>query len=348
MKIFSFLLLILLAGVTSAHAQITQEEIAQTGFRYYSIEDTSGIAVSDSLRFIVSTPINEKKPLVLFIQGSGPIALFYNGSKGYFCSVSSLFPPDFTKKYHVVVIAKPGLPISFDYKKSHHILDNKEVSRIFYEGDNKDYFVRTSAEVLRYLSKMSWVDPNKIYVVGHSQGYTVAAEMARKYPRLISKVVCMSSNPFDRHSVYIYGLKKEEREGKISSQQMQEKLDSIYQREQKLVEWYNKRNSYPKNEGYWWNYAEYTFNCEPPLNDLLQTKIPVLIVYGTNDNASALNDYVPLFFARTNKHNLTMMRLPGMDHNYFSKPPASSNDQKTEPTFNWPKVMTKVEKWLSK
>ncbi|MDP4272670.1 MAG: hypothetical protein Q8907_00135 [Bacteroidota bacterium] len=348
MKMFN-LLAVILFSFQIVNAQIEKESISinKCGFNYFSIKDTSKESTIDSIRFIVSSPISSKKAMLLFIQGSGQSPLFFVDGKDFFCSVSSLFPKDFMEKYHIVIISKPGLPISYDFNHRNQIADNQQVRSKFIRNDNLDYYVKASAQVITYLLKKDFIDTNKVYIVGHSQGYSVAAKLACNFSKLITKVVCMSSNPFDRQSISIYSLKKKEMLNELPSNNVQQKLDSIYQHQKLVSQWYLKKDSFPQDDNYFNFLNDYSFNFYPPINYLLKVDKPILIVYGTNDDASALNDYLPLCFYRNQKDNLTILRLHNLDHNYFSNTyDASGKIIKNE--FNWPSILTSVSTWLDK
>lgn len=62
----------------------------------------------------------------------------------------------------------------------------------------KEYHVAAAAEVLKYLHRQSYVDTSRIILMGHSQGAAVAAKVASLYPKLVTRLIYMSSSIFGR------------------------------------------------------------------------------------------------------------------------------------------------------
>lgn len=344
----SILLVIFIFNIFSVgFSQIDKQKINAAGFSYYSIKEN--INDIDSIRFIVSGSLKEKKALLLFIQGSGnqPI-IFYDDSASFPITISTI-PPKFYEKYHVVIISKPGIPVCMPYSENQNFMNNNSgYYNIFIQHNNLDYYVETARQVIDYLSTTDFIAAQSIFVVGHSQGYPVAAKLTALYPEKINKTVCMSSSPFDRQSGFIRTIRLKSEMGLITQESAQFKIDSIYNQYDYIKKGYEElqqqKNFDSLNFYHFKN--DYSFNFDPPLNYLLKINTPLCVVYGTQDPVSYDNDLLPLFFSRANKTNLTIKCYPGFDHNYVRT--QYDNDGKIVKTeYNWFKVFEDMDNWLN-
>lgn len=87
--------------------------------------------------------------------------------------------------------------------------------------------------------------------------------------------------------------------------------------------------------------AWYSFS-KPSLDDLMKITIPIYVANGTHDNSGELCDYLPLYFIRANKKNLTVKRYYNMEHNFFEV------NEKEEVDYNkphWEEVMNTFVEW---
>lgn len=309
-------------------------------FTYLSIKNSIQEYQIDSIRFIISGDLSKKKPIILFIQGSGTQSIIQHTDSAIFPITVSCIPKQFYHKYHIVLISKPYISIKQAYQKSNNIINYEK----FLTLDNLDYYVQTSKLVLSFIKNKSFCDSTKIFVIGHSQGYSVAAKLSALYPHLISKTVCMSSNVFDRQSGVIRDIRLKEKTNIINHDIAQQKIDSIYNNYKKIkIGKQTKINSFSDTLNFYRYKRDYSFNFDPPINYLLKINTPILVVYGTNDKASYDNDLLPLFFTRSNKNNLSMLVYPNYDHNYFE---TIYDNSKAKKIPHWFDVFNDVEIWL--
>jgi dienelactone hydrolase len=294
-------------------------------------------AKDDTISFVVyHKGLASKKPLLLLIQGSGPLPLFYFDKIKK--DTLSLFPLDFTKyldSFRVVIVEKKAVPLFDDIDKDYFSSDN--ISLEYAKHDYLEHYVKRYQKVLKYLRKQKWVDNKKIYAVGHSTGYRIVASLVKRDKKL-AKVVCMSANPFNRYAQFVTETKVQQFRGIINDSIAKRNLDSIYtdfdnlpyydlSKQTKMVQ-YAIRN-------------EISFNYSLTINDLLKIKIPLLITYGTADLGSLDNDLVPYLFRAANKENLTLFTYPGLEHNYLKLDKDHNIVEQ-----HWKDVFYDVQKWL--
>lgn len=280
---------------------------------------------NDTITFLITKNEYKKpKPVIVFLQGSLPIPIIQSHQK-------TIFPFEikpYLDLYHFVIIARKGVPIQGDYNENDKILDE------YHQNNNLYYRVNQANEVVNYLRKQTFIDKNKIYVIGHSEGYRVASKLAEKNKK-ISKLVCMSANPFNRNTEAIL---------KNQIAQFTSDNDSISQKNiASLIKDFQSIGndiSVYKNKIEIYNWASY--EVELPLNSFKKINKPLLVVYGTNDIGASQNYLLP--FLLTNK-NITLKAYPNYGHN-FEQIIYDSHKKPIETTYHWDAVFKDVSDWL--
>ena len=333
--------LLLIVNTLFSFSQTDYKSITKAGYKYFSIKDTLKQSSCDSIRFVVRNNDSQKKPLLVFIQGSSSQSLIINDNNESYSVIESLAYSELLEKYCVVLISKPGVSVCSADKP--HI--NNEV----YTANNyKDYYVNSTIQVIHFLTNQVYVDKSKVYLIGHSQGSSIAAKIASTYPNQISKLVFMSGHVFDRHYQDITNYRKQAEYGIIASTQAQEKIDSVYNNYELLKQCVEQKSKYFENDDLiFYHYRNsYSFNFDPPIDCLLKYNNPTLVVYGTKDPAVNELDMLPLFYTRANNTNLTIHCYPNYDHNYWLRE-YDNRGEVVKELFNWPSVFGKVDEWLS-
>lgn len=279
----------------------------------------------------------KKKPLLLFCQGSLPIPLIIkydeNGKQGIF-NVFVFNPDSLSTEYHLAIIGKPFIPLMVDQKSLNNNMTYTDKTGAFpkeyIERNFLDYFVDRDISVIKFLQKQSWIDKSKLVVAGHSEGSTVAAKLALKFPR-VTELIYASGNPLGR----ILTIIEEDRIGETDSTKYAENMikhwkdivDSSTYMNTKIGDTYK---------------ATYDFSI-PPMQYLEKLKIPVLVCYGTKDAGTPFIDYFRVDMIRQKKKNFTFKAYIGLDHNFF---PLKPNGDINYDIFNWDKVADDWRSWL--
>lgn len=273
------------------------------------------------------------KPTILFLQGSLPTPLILEKDGVKKVSV----PFDYSKlidSVNVVIINRKGVLLSskFDSLKSIQSNPTKE----FTKHNNLFYRTEQAKIVLDYLHKQKWVDKSKIFVVGHSEGYRVAAYLSKFSGKKISKLVCMSADPFNRTSEEVTKLELDNISNPKDSLNCTIISDLVknYKSINKISEYIDDYDLY--------NWASYEANM--PINYFEKFKNPLLIVYGTNDPKSFNNHLIPFLIK---KENIMIKAYPDMDHNFFIKE-YDTNNNLIQESYQWDFVFKDVVNWLLK
>ena len=301
---------------------------------------------TDTIEFIiVDTLLKDRKPIFLWCQGSLPIPLFGEiESHGYYFfggGVPNFNYSEIVKRYHLVVISMPKTPVlakkenlnsSFQYIPAPN--EPRTFSIEFLKADYLDNYVNRAQAVLKFLKKQNWVSPEQLIVVGHSQGTKVATKIALENSD-VTHIGLFAPSPLGRVDQYIREARLNAQLGKISWAEADSIINSQY-------DFYRKAqhpDSLQKNPQLiaWKTFSE-TF-----YDDWLKLDIPIFIAYGTEDRTSDLCDLVPLFFIEKGKHNLTLKRHLGLEHNFFE---TNENGRANYEKGHWKEVMEEFIKWM--
>lgn len=279
---------------------------------------------------------NIKKPLFIFCQGSLPMPLIkFNESEVY-----GIFPfnPDIlTKKYHLVIVSKPYIPLIVDTRKLspslNYIDSTGRFPKEYSDRNLLNYYVDRNIKIIKYLQKQKWVSKTQLVVAGHSEGSTVASKMSKETKR-ITHLIYASGNPMGR----IMAIIGENRVRETYS-------DSTSLGEEKIKYWEEVVKNKNDMDGSQGDTHKATFEfSEPPINQLENLKIPVLVSYGTKDWSSPFNDFMRVDFIRKGKSNFTFQPYIGTEHNFF---PLTLDNKVNYDIFNWDKVANDWLKWLN-
>jgi dienelactone hydrolase len=305
---------------------ICEPLIAQEDYKINQI-----VKEKDTINFItLSSNYDEKKATILFIQGSRSIPIIFldNGVK------KVNLPFDYKKhlsKFNFVIISRKGTPIISEFELINDVINNPSVE--YTKNDNLIYRENQVKKVIKYLRNQDWVDKKRFYIVGHSEGYRVAAKVCENN-HFVKKLVCMSADPFNRTTEKIVNLQIEN---------LRKENDSI--NTLKIINNINNFksigvvNDYKKDtELYnWASYEKFT-----AVNSLLKYENPILIVYGSNDY-KAFNNYLLPFIL--NKKKIELKIYSDLDHNFFRKE-FDKDGKPLEDTYHWDRVFKDVVDWL--
>jgi dienelactone hydrolase len=331
MKNFLFISFLSFCFVT--YGQNTAHEIF--GFRHLQT-----VYKGDIVDILIKSKKGEelkKKPLLLFCQGSLPIPLIIkyeeNGKQGIY-HVFVFNPDSLSNEYHLAIIGKPNIPLIVDQRSLRSDMTFTDSTggfpKKYIERNLLDYYVDRDIFVIKYLQKMSWVSNKNLVVAGHSEGSTIAAKLAMKFPR-VSKLIYTGGNPLGRILTII-------EQGRVGE------TDSTQYAENTIRRWKHIVNSSTEmNTEIGDTYrATYKFSI-PPIQYLQKLKIPVLVCYGTKDVDLPYNDYLRVEMIRLKKSKFTFKAYIGLEHNFF---PLNPNGEINYNVFNWDKVADDWRRWL--
>ena len=279
---------------------------------------------------------NVQKPLFFFCQGSLPQPLIkYHADDVY--GVFPFYPDSLSKKYHLIILGKPNIPVLADYKTlspNFTFVDSSgKFPKEYSDRNLLSYYVPRNIAVLKYLQKQKWVTKTQLVVAGHSEGSTVAAKMAADYNK-ITHLIYAGGNPMGR----IMSIIEQSRANETNT-------DSTKFGEEEIKYWQavvKNKNDLDGSQG---DTHKATFEfSQPPIEYLRKLRIPILVSYGTKDWSAPFNDYMWVNFIQQGKKNVTFNPYLGTEHNFF---PLTQDNQPNYDIFNWDKVANDWLKWLN-
>lgn len=286
------------------------------------------VAKNDTITFIQNTSNKNNKPTIVFVQGSLPISLILKDNNDLWINL----PFDYTKfdkDVNLIIINRKGVPLISEYNDYSKLQNNP--SNKYLKNDNLYYRVFQVEEVLKYLKKQKWIEKEKLFIVGHSEGYRVAAKVAERNPK-IKKIACLAADPLNRISENIIRLQQEN----IALENDSIRVSKIY----KEINDYKNLKNFNVKEKDMMNFVSYNEN--PPINSFKKYKNPLLISYGTNDVRAFNNNLLPLLI---NKKNLELKIYPDLDHNFIKKE-FDNEGNPLEDSYHWDRVFKDVVDWL--
>ncbi|MGG5505864.1 MULTISPECIES: alpha/beta hydrolase family protein [unclassified Myroides] len=270
------------------------------------------------------------KPLLLFCQGSTPEPVLK-----YYKDKILAFPmeiEDYLEQYHLVLVGKAGVPLVVDleaigppYSYSNTL---EKIPSVYTERNYLNYYVERNIEILKQLEKEDWVAKDRLVVVGHSEGSSIAAKMAVLYPK-ITHLIYSGGNPMGRMMAMLTEQRYRETQDNQEAERLFDHWDWIVANKTSTTD---ERGDSPK--------ATYSFS-EPAMDYFKEMKIPVLVTYGSKDWSAPFNDYLRVEAIRSGWKNFTFKAYIGTEHNFF---PVDEKNNPDHSVRNWSKV---GEDWLA-
>lgn len=265
---------------------------------------------------VTANPKNEKKPLLIYIDGSGNYPLFYQTKSGSTSTTIALDIKKYANAYTIVFISKPGIP--FKDKISY-----TESGRSFYpENDtyremySLDWRAGAASAAIDFLWKKTPVERKRIVVMGYSEGAQVAPKVAVMNKK-VTHVVCFVGNSQNQLYDFLIEARLKVERNELKADEGQYIVDSLYRAYEKIYASPNSTNKKWYDETYLkWS----SFTKVSPLENMLKLSIPILYVAGGRDNnQNIINmDYAKLEFLRQGKKNLDYKVYPNCNH-YFQE-----------------------------
>ncbi|MEL6974051.1 MAG: hypothetical protein AAGL29_01500 [Bacteroidota bacterium] len=303
-KIFCFLIpvFVLSKMVNAQHENIT------ANWKTIKIEDENLGKVE---YHVYKNTIDAHKPLLIYLQGSTNLPLYFQNPNGQYSSGITLNVNAMSKDYHVVLISKPNTPlvdgirITASGRKEYPMREEYQEKYSLDWRANAAHLVITDA-----LQKLN-VDSSTLVVWGHSEGSQVAPAVAVRNKK-VTHVIAMMGNALNHLYDFILMERISAFMGEKPNEAAQANIDSLYTEYEKI---YKEPKSTAKE---WFGETYYkwsSFSLTSPLENMLKLDIPILYVAGGEDRQSILNmDYAKLEFLRKGKDNLTYKVFPNCDH----------------------------------
>ncbi len=287
--------------------EITPERL---GFRAYQLEDE---ALGHINYYLTGIEGDSKKPLIVYLDGSGPYPLFQKVAQGIGSTVV-LDWQNLSKDYRIAVISKPGVPfideVGSDPATGFPTYDEPEA---YTETLSEAWRVASADMVIDDIFKKVAVEEERVLLLGFSEGAQVAPHVAAANDKVTHLMIFGGNGLNQLYDPIITARYKAER-GQLTHEQAQAEIDSLFTVYDQIY-----RN--PESTTDFWYGHTYkrwaSFAKNPPVESLKKLDIPVYIAYGSRDENPVVSaDFIKLEFVRMGKQNLTYKVYPDFDHSF--------------------------------
>ncbi len=323
------LLLILFYYMNSLNSQCEKLKI----YKHFTIESKT-----DTINYhgYAESNIKDKKNILIFIQGSNSkpfYSYFKKEGKSYRGSTMPFDLKTIPKNYAFFIVSKKGMVFCSDSVKEF------EVSNEYYSGLTLKYRATQIDRVIEDITVKLVKKPEKIVVIGHSEGSDVVAKLGT-INKKITHVGFWSGSGNSQWYDFPLFIRKEVLTGKISEEEALVKMDSLFVRYRDIMQ--NKDNVRKKWYGH--PYKRWFHFSEAPIDNLLQIDVPLYVAMGAKDNSVPIEStyLIPIEFIRKGKENLTFKVYPQLNHSFQNV----TNKDKVE--RYWGTVFSDFMTWVEK
>ncbi len=304
MKNTFFLILVLTLSINT----YGQHERVTNNWKTISIKDSK---LGEINYHVFRNKIDERKPLLIYLQGSTNFPLFWPHPRGGYSNSITLNWNSISDDYHIILISKPHTPLVDSLEITPSGRKQYPVQDGYSEKYSLDWRANSGNLVINHALEELSVDSSQIVIWGHSEGSQVAPAVALKNKK-VTHVIAMMGNSLNHLYDFILMERLSALNGEKSNDEAQANIDSLYIEFEKI---YKDPKSTTKE---WFGETYYkwsSFTLNAPIENMLKLDIPILYVAGGNDRHSILNmDYAKLEFLRKGKDNLTYKVFPNCDH----------------------------------
>ena len=293
-------------GINCNAQTITPELL---GFEEFKLQEEQ---LGEIYYYLSSDNTNIRKPLLVYLDGSGAFPLFQKIQNG----IGSTVVIDFQKlksDYRILLISKPGIPFMDTIINNENGFPIYKAPKDYTERLSLNWRVNSANSIIDRLIVKDSIDTTKIVVLGFSEGAQVAPKLAAKNKN-ITHLLLFGGNGLNQFFDPIITARMKATRGQISETESQREIDSLFAEYKNIYE--NKNNT----EREWWGHTYKrwaSFTETDPYKYLLELEIPIYIANGSLDQNSVLSaDYIKLEFVKNGKENLTYKTYPNYDHQF--------------------------------
>lgn len=309
--------IIALFGVSGVCAQSPMDTL----FNHYTIQHPVLKAIDIH---VTKDKSGKKKPLLVYLDGSGNFPIYYVNKAGQYSSSVPLRIRKYQKEYYIALISKPGVPFSDSIKVDPSGRRYYPETQDYYTRYSFDWRAQAASETINLLLKKLPIDTDRIIVIGYSEGSQIAPAVA-VLNKNVTHVVCMVGNALNHPYDFLLDARLSVVRGERSPEEAQLVVDSLYNE-------YEKINRDPLSTDKFFYGSTYlkwsSFSKTTPLENMLKLNIPILYIGGGSDrNQNVMDmDYAKLEFLRKGKTNLTYKVYPYSDHFFQERNPSDGKN----------------------
>lgn len=333
------LLLLICLLASESRSQTLPLSPEKLGYSSYSIDDPQ----LGRVNYYVRNPDkNPNKPLLIYLDGSGPYPLFQRMKQG-FGSTLMIQDKQLLAKFNLVLISKPGVPFVDDVEMDKATgMPNYDPPEEYTRRLSLDWRVDSAKAVVDELLGKHGMQPEKLIVIGISEGFHVGAKLAAIEPR-ITHVGLFVGNGLNQFYDFTIAERMKAERGERSPTDAQTEIELLIQTAKEIY-------AEPESTEKFWMGHTYkrwaSFGSSAPLEFLLKVKSPIFVACCSLDkNTSIVSaDYIPLEFAKRGRSNLTYKVYP-YEHSFLERV-VDKNGQANGVNSHFEEVLNEFVTWL--
>lgn len=214
------------------------------GFEEYKLQEKQ---LGEVYYYLSSDTMKNKKPLLVYLDGSGAFPLFRKTHNG----IGSTVVIDFQKlrnEYQILLISKPSIPFIDTVNSDENGFPIYKVPKEYTEKLSLNWRVNSANSIINELINKRIIDSTKIVVLGFSEGAQVAPKLALKNEN-ITHLLLFGGNGLNQLFDPIITARLKATRGQISEIESQREIDSLFTEYKNIYA--NKNNI----EREWWGHT---------------------------------------------------------------------------------------------
>lgn len=257
-------------------------------------------------------PLDRKKPLLVFFDGSGANSQFVAVGDKVGAALFGLIAKLACDDYHVLACEKRGVKFLESGRGG-----AQSASAEYHRYATFEDRVADGVRLIDAVLKQATADPARVVVVGHSEGADVAAGVAAAEPRVTHVAFLSGGGPTQFFDLMLMRRKALQRENAAAAQ-VERAMDELTRQFREIV-------SQPENtEKLFMGHAYRrwaSFGTHAPLDSLRRTQARAFVAHGSADESVPIESFDVLVaeLLAAGKTGVTVRRYPGCDHGFQEK-----------------------------
>lgn len=317
----------------SAAPPVVREDPTDLGmpFQRYTTEDSLGRTITFYLSKVKEDK-EAKRPVVLFVQGSGCQSLFKKQGDRIGGGIQNLLLQEAKGRVRVLVVEKPGVKFLDDPQRPGSAIGASEE---FLKEHTLPRWGEANAAALRAVWTLPGIDPSRTLVMGHSEGGLVAARVAAELPAVTHVASLAGGGPTQLFSIVEF----------VTLPRPGETAEEAGKRRQSVYDEWAKIQADPDSIEKFWLGHPYrrwsTFLKHSVIAELLRGKARIYLAQGTADTSQPHLGH-DVLYAELSAHgrDVTAERIDGADHGFRPK------DAQPGPPAEMQAVFGRVLEWF--
>lgn len=251
--------------------------------------------------------LNDRKPLAVFLDGSGAQSHFSARGGRVGCGLFGVFAESAQEQFHVAAVDKRGVAFT-----ESHSGRGENTSEEYTRYATYDHRVAETRLLLDALLKQPAIDSRRVLLVGHSEGADVAAGVAAIDPRVTHVAFLSGGGPTQMFDLIVLCRKTMRKAGRTPAeiekavQDLENHYRAILADPQSTTEFF-RGHAYRR-----WS----TFFMHAPADNLLKTRAKLFVAHGTEDESGPIEsfDFLVVELLRAKREDVVIRRYPNRDH----------------------------------